>query len=102
MAVTPVDISMMQRMDNVAQMRHNEMTRPQVEQNVITQNIEHHAMENTRQVVRKNETDKSNDEHDARQKGKNSYFGDGGSKRNKKDSIGRVMLKEQESFDIKI
>lgn len=102
MAVSPIDISMMQRMNDVAQIKHNEVTRPEVQQNVITHNIEKQVNIHAEQIQKKDDANKSDTKHDAREKGKNKYFGNGGKDKGKKEEKGRVMIKSTTSFDMKI
>lgn len=102
MAVSPVDISMMQRMNDVAQIKHNEITRPDVQQTVITHDIEKQVNIRSEQIQKKDDADKSNTDHDARGKGKNDYFGDGGKNRKKSKEQGKITIKNSSSFDMKI
>lgn len=102
MAISPIDISMMQRMSDVAQIRQNEMTRPEVQQTTITQNIEKQVTNQSEQVLEQDNSNKSNTEHDAREKGKNTYFS-GGKKKRKTEQQDRVTIKrDYQSFDMKI
>lgn len=101
MAISPVDISMMQRMNDIASMRQNELTRPETQQAVIAKDIEKQAVLNSEMVISKDDANKSNTEHDAREKGKNFYFGDGGKNKKKKEE-GKVTVKSTKSFDLKI
>lgn len=105
MAISPIDISMMQRMNEVAQIKHNENTRSDVQQNAITQNIDKQVNAQAEQVQRKDDSDKSSTEHDAREKGKNTYFSLEKSKREKKENEdnGKVTIKHSKSsFDMSI
>lgn len=102
MAVSPVDISMMQRMNDVAQIKHNEMTKPDVQQNVITHDIEKQVNANAEQIRKKDDANPSDTRHDAREKGKNTYFGNGGKDKKKHEEQGKVTVKGQGSFDMKI
>ncbi|MGN0161275.1 MAG: hypothetical protein ACI4AQ_07810 [Lachnospiraceae bacterium] len=101
MAVSPIDISMMQRLTDVAQMRQNEITKPEVQQTVITREIEKQTNANSEQVVKKEDANKSDTEHDASEKGRNEYFYLGG-KRKKKEEAGKVTIKGTGGFDMKI
>ncbi len=102
MAVSPVDISMMQRMNDVAQIRHNEMTRPDVQQNAITHEIEKQVTMHSEQIRKKDDPNKSDTKHDAREKGKNTYFGSRGKGKGAKEEAGKVVIKSNASFDMKI
>ena len=101
MGISPMDIVMMQRMNDVASMRQNEMTRPQMQRVTIAMDMEKQTALNSEQVKAKDDAGKSNTEHDAKEKGKNFYYGDGGRNR-KKDEEGKVTVKGSKSFDFKI
>lgn len=102
MAVSPIDISMIQRLNDVSQIKHNEMTRPDVQQTVITHDIEKQVYVQSEQVVHQADTEKANTEHDAREKGKNSYFASNQKKKKKKEEQGTIKIKSKSSFDMKI
>lgn len=102
MAVSPIDISMIQKMNDVSQMKYNDMTRPDVQQNSIAQNIQKQVNVQAEQVVHQEDSAKSNTEHDAREKGKNTYFASSKKSKKKKEEAGTVKIKNKGSFDIKI
>lgn len=102
MAVSPIDISMMQRMSDVAQIKHNELTKPEVQQAAITREIEKNANVSAEQVVRKSDAGKSDTEHDASEKGRGEYYSDGGKRRKKEENVGKVVIKGSGKFDMKI
>jgi hypothetical protein len=101
MAISPIDISMMQRMNEVASIRQNEMNKPEVQQITIARDMEKQSALNAEQVRAKDDAGKSNTEHDAKEKGKNFYYGDGGKNKKKKEE-GKVIVKGSKSFDLKI
>ncbi len=101
MAVSPIDISMIQRLNDVSQIKHNEMTRPETQQAVITHDIEKQVYVQSEQVVHQADSAKTNTEHDAREKGKNSYFASR-KKKKKKEEQGTIKIKSKSSFDMKI
>lgn len=102
MAVSPIDISMIQKMNDVSQMKHNEMMRPDTQQNVIAQDIQKQVNVQAEQVVHQDDSAKSNTEHDAREKGKNTYFKNKSKSKKKMEETGTVKIKHKGSFDIKI
>ena len=55
-----------------------------------------------RQVVHSDETLFKEGRFDAKEKGKNGYFGDGGKKRRSPKGDGRVVSKPEGGFDMKI
>ena len=69
---------MMQNLNEVAQIRHNEISRPDAQQAVMTNEIQKDVNERLEQVVKKENADKSDTKHDAREKGKNEYFANNG------------------------
>ena len=101
MAVSPIDISMIQRLNDVSQIKHNEMTRPDTQQTVITHDIEKQVYVQSEQVVHQADSTKANTDHDAREKGKNSYFASN-KKKKKKEGQETIKIKNKSSFDIKI
>lgn len=101
MAVSPIDISMIQRLNDVSQIKHNEMTRPDAQQAAITHDIEKQVYVQSEQVVHQSDSTKANTEHDAREKGKNSYFASN-KKKKKKEEQGTIKIKNKSSFDMKI
>lgn len=103
MAVSPIDINMMQRINEVAQIKHGENTRPEMQQNVITRNIEKDVNIRAEQVRKKDDANKSETEHDARKEGKNKYFrNDTNNKKKKENEADKVTIKGKSSFDISI
>lgn len=103
MAISPIDISMMQRMSDVAQIKQNEITRPEVQQTTITNNIEKQVINQSEQILEQDNSNKSNTDHDAREKGKNTYFSSGERKKKKEEKQGKVTIKKDyQSFDMKI
>lgn len=102
MAISPVDIRMMQRMGDVAQIKHHEVTRPEAQQTVITQDIQKNVQIKSEQIQKKEDADKSDTKHDAREKGKNSYFASEQKGKKKKEEQGKVTIKGNASFDMKI
>lgn len=102
MAITPIDIRMMQQTNEVAQIKHNENTRPEAQQTVITREFHKELNVRLEQVVHKENADKSNTEHDAREKSKNQYFASGNKNSKKSEEKGKVTIKSNSSFDMKI
>lgn len=102
MAISPIDISMMQRMNDVAQIKHGENTRPEMQQSVITRNIEKDVNVRAEQVRKKDDANKSESEHDARKEGKNKYFRNDVKKKKKDEEADKITIKEKSSFDMKI
>lgn len=105
MAISPIDISIMQRSMDVAQIKHNDNVRPMVEQANMTMQSEKNVELRMEQVQDSQESDKSDTRHDARGKGKNFYFGQEEKRKEKKketEGDGKVIRKSNVSFDMKI
>ena len=100
MAISPVDISMMQRLNDVAQIKHNENTKSDVMQITIANGQQKQINNSAQQVNAQSDTTQSDTRHDAREKGKNEYFSNGVKK--KKKDVGKVVIKGQSTFDLKI
>lgn len=103
MAISPIMLNgSIQQTDNVL----NDQTR-QAERGVVDQGniqIEKDKKEETQahQVMEADETVFKDERFDAKEKGKNSYSGDGGRNRRRKNDEGRVVTKPEGGFDIKI
>lgn len=105
MAVSPVDLNIMQRSMDVAQIKHNDNMRPMVEQANLSMQSERNIETRMEQVSQSNESAKSDTRHDAREKGKNFYFRqeeERKKKENDEKENGKVVRKTQLSFDMKI
>jgi len=106
MAISPIlNNAMIQRTDDVGVIKHQQDTKPAVEQqNAMTQ-VNKKVEETRHQVVNKNDADKADTHADAREEGKNKYFFR--KKETKKNvsqpSEDRVIKKTMGgSFDIKV
>lgn len=75
MAISPIlNNAMIQRTDDVGVIKHQQDTKPVVEQqNAMTQ-VNKKVEEKRREVVNPNDADKTDTHADAREKGKNKYF----------------------------
>ncbi len=102
MAISPIDIRMMQQTNEVAQIKHNENTRPEAQQNVINREFHKELSNRLEQVNKKENADKSDTKHDAREKGKNSYFSTKDNKKKQSEDTGAVTIKSNSTFDMKI
>lgn len=108
MSIRPVDMSaMIQRTQDVGNIKHNQDHRPVVEQHVIQ--AEHVKKEDQQAHKVMQTKDKTNDayRYDAKDKGNNQYAGDGGKQRGKNGKQGKnddkvVQKQFMHGFDIKI
>lgn len=104
MAVSPIDLNLMQRSMDVAQIKHNEDVKPMVEQANLVIKADKDIQTRMEQVVKSNKSEETDTRHDAREKGKNFYFREENEKKHKNDEEedGRIILKRHSSFDIKV
>ena len=108
MSIRPVDLNgMIQRTQDVGNMKQAEDNKPVVEQH----NIQVHQQKQEEQLAHKVQDTQEKENfafrYDAKEKGSNEYQGNGGKKGQKKkkedQSEGKVIFKGQKSsFDIKI
>ena len=94
------------RSQDLSIIRQNEDNRGFVEQLNIQKVKEDEAETKSKQVLEKEDVENDGSRHDAKEKGKNQYFGDGG--KDRKDKKDGVILKKGpnntviKGFDIKI
>lgn len=76
MAITPIyNNAMLQRTQDISQVKQNQDIKPQVEQHNIQQTTERQVERNARQIVEKNNvTGDGQERHDAREKGRGVFF----------------------------
>ncbi len=109
MSITPLGLhAMIQRTNDVGAMKHQEDTKPVVEQHSIQSQQLKQEHDLTHKVAEAKEKENENFRYDAKEKGSNSYQGNGQKRKGKKEKReanenGRVILKGQtDRFDIKI
>ena len=106
MSIRPVDISgLVQRSDDIGAIKHQQDSRPAVEQqNVQTQMVKK-ADELRHQVMNPENSNKTDTHADAREKGKNEYFirKKAGDKKKEDKLEDRIIRKHSNgSFDVKV
>ena len=93
------------RAQDFTSIKHNDDTRPMVEQENFAQQM---TKQIERQASRVNEGQQSeflNKGFDAKEKGSNEYSGDGGRSRKKKlteNADGKVLMKKADNFDFSV
>lgn len=108
MSIRPVDLNgMIQRTQDVGNMKQAEDNKPVVEQYNIQVHQQKHEEQLAHKVQDTQEKENFAFRYDAKEKGSNEYEGSGGKKGQKKkkedQSEGKVIFKGQKSsFDIKI
>ena len=100
MSISPVDIAMIQRSQDVSQIRTHELNKPMTDSMNIQQTIQKDTFVKSESVVSKDNADNNSKNPDAREKSNNEYSGDGGKRRN--EARERVILKNKSGFDMKI
>lgn len=91
------------RAQDFTNIKHNEDNNPAVQQSNIMQSNEKNAARKLQHVNDSEHTENYQRKFDAKEEGSNSYAGDGGQKRKKNPSDGRVIMKgTQQGFDLKI
>lgn len=101
--ITPIQLSMVQRANDVSTMKQNENSKPLVEQ-MNTQ-----VMDNKKNIIKheqvnkKDNADKENTKYDAKEKGNGTYFANQQNKNKKKDeqNDGQVNRMSSSSFDVR-
>lgn len=101
MSVRPVDIMMVQQINEVSQIKQNETSRPVTQQFNISQQVQKEVENKSEQVTQKSDLDNRERKFDAKEKSDNEYQK---SKDNKKNKDGKVTIKNKNdsNFDMKV
>ena len=103
MAISPILLNgSIQQTDNVLHNQVKQVEKGMVDQGNIQIQKEKKEELNARQVVHSDETIFKEGRFDAKEKGKNSYAGDGGKKRKSAKQDGKIVMKTEGGFDMKI
>ena len=105
MSIRPVEIGgMMQRSEDIGILKHQQDSRPAVEQQNAQSQMTKRTEELRHHVMNPENSNKPDTHADAREKGKNEYFfrkGNGNKK--KEEAEGRVVKKHSDGgFDVKV
>ncbi len=102
MGIGPIEMhGTIARAQDFTTIKHNEDQKGLIDQSNFQQQFRKEVNERPHQVNRKEDMEFSNRKFDAKEKGDNQYAGDGGKNRRQAQD-GRVVVKGQRSFDIKI
>lgn len=102
MSIRPIDISVIQRSQDVSQVRQNEINKPMTDQMNGQQMIQKDSYTRTETVTHKDDTDNQSGNPDAKEKGRGLYYSEEEKKRRQKQQ-GKVTLKNNKGgFDIKV
>lgn len=104
MSIRPVEISVMQRMQEASQIKQNEISKPMTDQVNIQNQITKEVAAKSEQVVKKDDVKNESKHYDAKEKGDNEYYGDSSEKKRKddEDEDCKVIVKNKHNFDVKI
>lgn len=105
MAISRVEIQgQVTRAQDFTTIKHQEDHKGLVDQSNFQHQSEQKVEQRLHQVNRGEQTENRQKRFDAKDKGSNAYYGDGGQNRRKPDvgEDGKVLVKGRSSFDIKI
>lgn len=98
-----MDIAPVMRTQDIGIIKHNEDMKHNVDQSNIGQQFQQKENRQSQEVVNTNKGDWYSKQPDAREKGSNQYYGDGGQNKKKKETPDKVVAKKQNSgFDFRI
>jgi hypothetical protein len=102
MAFGSIELTTITRAQDFTTIKHNEDNKAVVDQTHLGQQEQKTVEQRATSVNTSDNADWQNKKQDARDKGSNEYFGDGGRRRKKQEDSDRVVVKGHGSFDIKI
>lgn len=103
MALGAIELATIARSQDYTTIKQNEDNRGVTQQNHLVHNMQHEAEQKPKQVNQSDNADWHEKKFDAKDKGNGNYSGEGGNNRKKQSQPdGKVLLKKQGSFDIKI
>lgn len=104
MAISPlVTHGTIARTQDFTTIKHNEDQKGLIDQSNFQQQFRKEVNDRPHQVNRQDNADFYNRNFDAKDKGDNQYYGDGGKNRKRQqEEPGKVIIKGQNSFDMKI
>lgn len=103
MALGAIEFATIARSQDYTAIKHNEDNKGVSQQSNLVQEMQQKTDVKTKQVVQSDNADWQRKKFDSKEKGSNSYAGDGGKNRKRKEEPeGCVVRKGQKSFDIKI
>lgn len=105
MSVRPIDIGVIQRIDDVGMLKHQQDTKPMIQQQNVQTEMVRRDERMSHQVINPENSNKLDNHADAKEEGKNSYFFSRKKKKQQKEehSENRILKKEfGNSFDMKV
>ena len=101
MAFGAIEFTTISRSQDFSIVKHNEDNKGFVDQANFSQQVEKNAEQRVREVHSSDDTEWRQQNPDAKEKGNNEYQGDGGRHRRQR-ADGRVVVKGQGGFDMKV
>ncbi len=102
MSFGSIELATIARTQDFTTIKHNEDSKGPLMQNMAGQKVQKETTQKVRQVNKKDEPEWQNKKFDARDKGSNSYQGDGGKNRKGNPTETIVRKDMNRGFDIKI
>ena len=103
MTISRVEIQgQVTRAQDFTTIKHNEDNKGMVDQSNFQRQFDQSVENKVRQVHQGDRSENQGKKYDAKEKGNGSYAGDGGRRRKTEEKDGRVVLKGQNNFDMKI
>lgn len=103
MAIGPLTLNgTIARVQDFSAIKQNEDQKGLIDQSNLQNHFNKEIQERPHQVNHADDADFHNRKFDAKDKGSNQYEGDGGKNRRKSDEDGKVFIKGQNRFDVKI
>lgn len=103
MAIGPIELNgAIARAQDFTTIKHNEDQKGLIDQGNFQNHFKKEVNERPHQVNHADDADFHNRKFDAKDKGSNQYEGDGGKNRRKPKEDGKVFIKGQKRFDVKI
>jgi hypothetical protein len=99
----PVELTgIVNRTPDYAQLKQNEDQKPVMEQTAFQTQFNKQVERNSDTVVKKHDSEWKNEKFDAKEKGKNKYFGSSGKKKENKGEDDKSEPGRHTSFDVRI
>ena len=103
MAIGPIEMSTIVRAQDFTTIKQNEDQKGFIDQSNLQQQFNKEIKDRPHQVSQQENADFMNRKFDAKEKGDNQYSGEGGKRqKQEKEADGKVIIKGQAGFDIKI
>lgn len=102
MAFGSIELTTISRAQDYSAVKHNEDNKGMVDQTNIGAQVQKLTEQRTREVHSADNAQWHEKKPDAKEKGNNSYSGDGGKRRKNSQAGGKPDVKRQGGFDMKI